>query len=58
MHTSLGSDLTVRVGASSPLSSHLVAFSLDGAHPSLAQVRHHGQRVIQAGEPLVQARAA
>jgi len=58
MHTSLGGDLTVKVGASSPMSSHLAALGLDGAHPSLAQVCRHGQAVLQAGEPLVLARAA
>jgi len=58
MHTSLGGDLAVRVGASSPMSSHLAALGLDGARPSLAQVCHHGQMVLQAAEPLVQARAA
>jgi len=58
MHTSLGGDLRVKVGSSSPMSSHLAALGLDGARPSLAQLCHHGQAVLQAGEPLVQARAA
>jgi hypothetical protein len=58
MHTTLGGHLTVRVGASSRMASHLAALGLDGARPSLVQVCDHGQMVLQGGEALVQARAA